>query len=322
MPLRVSCLGAVLRLACFGGGLARSRSPPALLGVVCPPWGGPAHPGRSGAEGAGGGGGGAVCRPPRRCGRGAQGGGGSPYLGPALCLPWAGNKAGVIGVALVLGGVAPILLRFVFACCLGRGPFSVLQRWRGFACLSRPSWEQAVGGVGARGVRAQLCPLSRRRGPFGGRGDAPSAPVARGPEGGSGGRGEGRRAVALQLPPPGGWPVAPGPDPPSSPAHPPQVYLFGRGRWAAPGAGRGMAGRRWVSLAGGGGAACVPSSPEVRLGGSERQGVALPRSVPLPSLGRQQSGCHWRPSGHEGLGPHTAPVRVRVLPSPSGPSVR
>ena len=63
----------------------------------------------------------------------------------------------------------------------------------------------------------------------------------------------------------------------------------------------------------GGGAACVPSSPEVRPGGPEGRGVALPRSVPLPSLGRQQSGCHWRRSGHGGRGPHTAPVRVRVL---------
>ena len=33
------------------------------------------------------------------------------------------------------------------------------------------------------------------------------------------------------------------------------------------------------------------------------RGVALPHSVPLPSLGRQQSGCHWRRSIHGGLGP-------------------
>ena len=33
------------------------------------------------------------------------------------------------------------------------------------------------------------------------------------------------------------------------------------------------------------------------------RGVALPRSVPLPSLGRQQSGCHWRCSVHGGCGP-------------------
>ena len=38
-------------------------------------------------------------------------------------------------------------------------------------------------------------------------------------------------------------------------------------------------------------------------GGAVGRGVALPRSVPLPSLGRQQSGCHWRRSGHGGRGP-------------------
>ena len=56
-------------------------------------------------------------RSPRLCGRGGQWGGGSPCLGPSLCLPWAGNKAGVIGVALAMEGVAPIPLRFVLACC-------------------------------------------------------------------------------------------------------------------------------------------------------------------------------------------------------------
>ena len=33
------------------------------------------------------------------------------------------------------------------------------------------------------------------------------------------------------------------------------------------------------------------------------RGVALPRSVPLPALGRQQSGCHWCRAVHGGLGP-------------------
>ena len=61
----------------------------------------------------------------------------------------------------------------------------------------------------------------------------------------------------------------------------------------------------------GGGAARAPCPPFVRPGGPVGRGVALPRSVPLPSLGRQQSGCHWRPSGHGGRGPHTALVRAR-----------
>ena len=43
------------------------------------------------------------------------------------------------------------------------------------------------------------------------------------------------------------------------------------------------------------------------------RGVALPQPVLLPSLGRQQSGCPWRRSGHGGRGPHTAPVRARLL---------
>ena len=38
-------------------------------------------------------------------------------------------------------------------------------------------------------------------------------------------------------------------------------------------------------------------------GGPVGRGVALPRSVPLPSLARQQSGCHWRCAVHGGLGP-------------------
>ena len=58
-----------------------------------------------------------VCRPPppRVRGFGAPRGGGSLYLGPSLCLPWAGTKAGVIGVAQFMEGVASILLRLVFA---------------------------------------------------------------------------------------------------------------------------------------------------------------------------------------------------------------
>ena len=62
-----------------------------------------------------------------------------------------------------------------------------------------------------------------------------------------------------------------------------------------------------------GGAACVPCPPTVRPGGPVGRGVASPRSVPLPSLGRQRSGCPWRRSGHGGRGPHTAPVRARLL---------
>ena len=50
------------------------------------------------------------------------------------------------------------------------------MRWRRFACVSEPLWEQAGGGVGARGLRAQLRPPPRPSWPFQGEGeDIPSA---------------------------------------------------------------------------------------------------------------------------------------------------
>ena len=52
----------------------------------------------------------------------------------------------------------------------------------------------------------------------------------------------------------------------------------------------------------GGGACAVPPVCAAR-GGPVGRGVALPRSVPLPSLVRQQCGCHWRRSVHGGRGP-------------------
>ena len=55
-------------------------------------------------------------------------------------------------------------------------------------------------------------------------------------------------------------------------------------------------------LGGGGGGGAGP--PVCSAGGRPvAQGVALPRSVPLPSLGRQRCGCHWRRSVHGGRGP-------------------
>ena len=53
---------------------------------------------------------------------------------------------------------------------------------------------------------------------------------------------------------------------------------------------------------GGGGACAVPPGCAAG-GGPVGRGVALPHSVPLPSLGRQQSGCHWRCAVHGGRGP-------------------
>ena len=70
------------------------------------------------------------------------------------------------------------------------------------------------------------------------------------------------------------------------------------------------AGWGWV----GGGAVCAPCPPTAGPGGPVGRGVALPRSVPLPSLGRQQRWCPWCCSGHGGRGSHTAPVRAACCP--------
>ena len=53
---------------------------------------------------------------------------------------------------------------------------------------------------------------------------------------------------------------------------------------------------------GGGGACAVPPGCAAGAGPVGR-GVALPHSVPLPSLGRQQSRRHWRCAVHGGRGP-------------------
>ena len=66
---------------------------------------------------------------------------------------------------------------------------------------------------------------------------------------------------------------------------------------------------------GGGGGGCAPCPTFMQPRGPVGRGVDLPRSIPPPSLGRQQSGCHLRRSGHGGRGPNTAPVGAR-LPSP------
>ena len=54
---------------------------------------------------------------------------------------------------------------------------------------------------------------------------------------------------------------------------------------------------------GGGGGACAVSSGCAAGAGPVGRGVALPLSVPLPSLGRQQSGRNWRCAVHGGRGP-------------------
>ena len=55
--------------------------------------------------------------------------------------------------------------------------------------------------------------------------------------------------------------------------------------------------------AGRGGGACALTPRLCDRGGPVGRGVALPCSVPLPPLGRQQIGCHWRRAVHGGRGP-------------------
>ena len=58
----------------------------------------------------------------------------------------------------------------------------------------------------------------------------------------------------------------------------------------------------WGAGWGGGGACAVPPGRAAGAG-PVGWGVALPHSVPLPSLGRQQSGRHWHCAVHGGRGP-------------------
>ena len=169
---------------------------------------------------------------------------------------------------------------------------------------------------GARRRALLRPPPPGRRGPSGGRGDrplclggvggpAPARPA--GQWGGVGGRGGGGVAP---------WFSTSLPRPPFVAVASPRGVRVQPGSWGSPGrrARPAAGGSAWRGGGGGGGAACVPPSPEEWPGGPAGRGVALPRSVPLPSLGGQQSGCHWRRSGHGGRGPHTAPVRVCVPP--------
>ena len=59
----------------------------------------------------------------------------------------------------------------------------------------------------------------------------------------------------------------------------------------------------WGAGRGGRGGACAVPPGCAAGGGSVGRGVAVPHSVPLPSLDRQQSGCHWRCAVHGGRGP-------------------
>ena len=99
----------------LGGGAV--PFPPYLARGCVLPVGWVCASGAFGRRGVGGGCRRRVRRSPRPCGREGQWVGGLPCLCPSLCLPSAGNKVGVLGVALAMGGLAPIQLGFVLACC-------------------------------------------------------------------------------------------------------------------------------------------------------------------------------------------------------------
>ena len=245
-----------------------------------------------------GGGGGRRAAPLRGHGWGAPGGGGggSLCLGPSLCLPRAGTKAGHIGVAKPMEGVAPILQRLVSAC---RRPDAVrgvpLRAGAGLqACRSYCGSGRAAD-WGARGVRAQWRSSPGAAALWGGGSGAGGA----GPEsaslasgcpwvgGGRGGRG-GVRAGAPCCPPSVPWCFPPG----------------AVGGWLD-GLGPGpLSGRSVRGLAFGGG------------GGRGTGGWA-----PIPGMGARWGGIpgHWPavpsclPSGHWasrcGAGPQPRPPR-------------
>ena len=248
-----------------------------------------------------GGGGRPVCRAPRLYGRGGQWGGGSLCLVPSLCLPWAGNKAGVTGVVLVMEGVAPIPLRFVLACLLWA--WSVRRPGALARVRVLPAVPAGAGGWGGGAGRAPA-PLSGAAVPPGGGGTIPSAPGGWGPvllrlAGRRGGRGGGGSRRGPSAPHLGGGPRFPTLPLLSSSAHSPRrarsVGVVGPPR--APGAaclargGGGGRGGPWTAPPG------APSDPNPPS--------ALPEWATL-----------WvaRCSGLGGRGPHTVPVRRRVPP--------
>ena len=196
MPLRVSCLGPVLRLACSGGGGRPGPFFPlpglglcASCGAGLRVWGVP-------TPGSGGGGGLRAVLPDGAAGEASGAGDRLTSVRPsafpgqatkrvslALLWPWRAWRPYRCGSCSLAGP--------------GRGPCGVLVRWRGFVCPSRFPRDEAAGGVEA-GPAAPPPALALRsfRGeggpsplPPGGWGAG--APVARGSVGGSGGTGGG-----------------------------------------------------------------------------------------------------------------------------------
>ena len=267
---------------------------------MCSPRGGSARLGRSSAGGWGGGWGGCLCAVPPDCAAGgASGAGGRLASVRPSAFPGQATKRVSLASLCPWRAWPPYRSGSCPLAVPGRGPCGALVWWRGFAC---PSWflrEQAAGAWG----RALLRPPSRAprscRGeggssplPLGGRGPAP--PWLAGLRGGS--------APWLPTSLSAGGGLRPSAQSPF------------RRRRILPRCTRsvGVVGQPRAPAGGGGWPVSRP--PGGVAGGPGGRGVVLPRSVPVPSLGGQHCGRHWRRSGHGGRGAHTAPVRCRLPP--------
>ena len=225
---------------------------------------------------------------------------GCPSGSPRVSLSCVCARAPAASAPPPLGGVA-CAPRVVPALGAGRAvprgpcpsacpapvPCSVQRAWGG-AVRSRfpPTWLGVVGvAVGRPRVGAFYCCEGRL-----GSG-APPPPAAR-PLGGLSGS-----AIHVL------WARACGCGGPSlspRPARPVGAARRGAGPW------RSCAGGR----AGKWGGACAVAPVCAAGGGPVGRGVALPHSVPLPSLGRQQKGCHWRCAVQWGARP---PISLRFV---------
>ena len=301
MPLRVSCPGPLLCLACLGGGRPGPGSPLSGLGL-CAPRG--AGPGRSCAGGQGELGGCGAAHAPR-----------PPFVRP-------GGPVGR-GVALPRSVPLPSLGRQQSGCwswgawppyrsgsCLpafsGRGPCGVLARWRGFACSPRFLWESAAG-AGGRAVLRLPSPALRSCWGEGGPSPLPRWGGGRRPRGlrAGGGRGGGF-APRPPCSPSGGRPAIPYPGPPLVVgAFPPGVRVPSGSR------GRPVHRLRRASR-GGGGMRGGPSTASPGAPSDLNPPSALPdwAMVMGGSWGARPPYCSGAlPRADPGLGPRAAPAR-------------
>ena len=162
---------------------------PYSVPLACTPFGGCVPRGGSVAfvcRGAGWGGGGrAPCPPFARPGGACRAGG--LFFVPSLCLPWAGDKAGVTGVVLSMGGVAPHTTP-VRARPLSLGAICAVS-WRvgaGSLVLRGSCGSRRLGRGGGPRSGSSLGRAEGRPSPLP-RGVGAGAPAACGPLGGGGG---------------------------------------------------------------------------------------------------------------------------------------